>query len=73
MPSCGKIWGKAPGLPYVNFAGGGYRDLHSGKAPGYSCFLLVGALARLEHFLEAGIGCVLGLRGAGFLVFEDWF
>lgn len=38
-----------------------------------SCFLLVGALARLEHFLEAGIGCVLGLGGAGFFVFEDWF
>ena len=34
LPSCGKIWGKAPGLPYVNFAGSSYRDLRSGKAPG---------------------------------------
>jgi hypothetical protein len=25
---------KPPGLLYVNFAGGGYRDLRSGKSPG---------------------------------------
>ena len=37
------------------------------------CILLIEALTRLEHFLEAGFDCVHGLRGAGFFVFEDWF
>ena len=32
--SAERFGGKAPGLPYVSFADGGYRDLRFVKAPG---------------------------------------